>query len=47
MVDPPSEVVTPPDTAVVEVIEVIAFVKRTGTVGVVTCAEVVKVTSFP
>jgi len=47
IVEPPSEVVTPPDTAVVEPIEAIAFVKSTGTVGVVTTAEEVNVTSFP
>ena len=47
IVEPPSEVVTPPETAVVEPIEVIALVNRTGTVGVVTGAEVVNVTSFP
>ena len=47
IVEPPSEVVTPPDTAVVELIAVIAFVTRTGTVGVVTGAEVVNVTWFP
>ena len=47
MVEPPSEVVTPHETAVEEPIEAIALVKRTGTVGVVTGAEVVNVTSFP
>jgi hypothetical protein len=47
IVEPPSDVVTPPDTAVVEPIAVIAFVTSAGTVGVVTGAEVVNVTSFP
>ena len=47
MVDPPSEVVTPPETAVLEPIKVMEFVKRTGIVGVVTMAEEVNVTSFP
>ena len=47
MADPPSEVVTPPETADVVPIDVITLVKSTGTVGVVTGAEVVNETSFP
>jgi len=47
IVEPPSEVIAPPDTAVAEPIKEIAFVNKTGTVGVVTGAEVVNVTSFP
>ena len=47
IVEPPSEVVTPPDTAVVEPIEAIAFVKSTGTVGVVTYATVTHLLKSP